>query len=129
MSDRTLTEGDPRGVFYDLFEEEDAAELGLRAQMDHAVLYELWQRHRVEDDSGPEWITLSSLLMRCAADEETGAKNVAEALGRLHERGYIETLHEPGRFNVRLRPSAMGNLKRLPGPPPTLGDLSGPDGD
>ena len=37
MSEKTLTKGDPRGVFYDLFDEEQAAELVMRAQIVKAL--------------------------------------------------------------------------------------------
>lgn len=37
MSEKRLTKGDPRGVFYDLFEEEEAAELVMRAQIVNAL--------------------------------------------------------------------------------------------
>jgi predicted XRE-type DNA-binding protein len=37
MSEKTLTKGDERGVFYDLFDEDEAADLVMRAQIVNAL--------------------------------------------------------------------------------------------
>ena len=37
MTDKVLTKGDRRGVFYDLFNEDEAAELAMRAQLVNAL--------------------------------------------------------------------------------------------
>lgn len=52
MSEETLTNGDPRGVFYDLFEEDEAAELAMRAQIVNAHQMELDTSH--DSNSAPD---------------------------------------------------------------------------